>query len=741
MDAQKSSFYKFSLAAVIFCIALISSVLITAQPPSTHHPGVPEDWSYHHLIFSNPGTYEQAIARGTYSQWIKFRYDTRFILQQMKRSAAPRGLSPQAGTAGAGVHAHAAATPLSQDWTMDMGSGATVGVGQSPSKFSYDTTNAYCDSDPAPDFVVYNTGLAGVAGTSATGTVTIHSDPSGRGWAGATVTIGATTYTFVNTTPTSAGEVRRYTSAFLPARNEDRTAQNLNAAINKTATCYGGGSACYDVTAANASVTASVAANVVTVTAITPGTAGNSIVLATNYDTGIRLDGATTTSTTLGSTGTPGVNGQASIIAYDNLYAGCPTGRVPLVYWQYNTGGRVVTSPVLSLDGSQVAFVESDASNVASLVLLKWSRSSTLETLTNTPAGSYRSCTAPCMTSITFHGSPNDTNSSPFPDFESDDAIYVGDNSGVLHQFTGVFWGTPAETTGGGSASGWPVTVSSGSTLTSAIYDFMTGNVFVGSSAGRAGGRLHYVPSTGGASHVVSSSRLAVDGSTGVVDSPIVDSVSATVYVDVNDDETTHAGVFQFTTTFTSGTGGTEETLGQGSTTGALHYGAFDNTYFSGSQSSPTGNLYICGRASSSQIPTLWQVPITANVMGAPVAGPALATGATDCAPLTEFLNGADDWLFLSVGAHNRTTAPISCPAGNGCFMSFNLAGWTPSTATSSTFLEAGGTSGSVIDNSVGSGTLAGASNVYFSTLTNDSCTGNGSIGSGTGGCAVQAPQ
>ena len=48
----------------------------------------------------------------------------------------------------------------------------------------------------------------------------------------------------------------------------------------------------------------------------------------------------------------------------------------------------------------------------------------------------------------------------------------------------------------------------------------------------------------------------------------------------------------------------------------------------------------------------------------------------------------------------------------------------------------AGGTSGIIVDNTVGSGTLAGASQVYFSTLKGQTC---GT--SGTGGCAVQASQ
>jgi hypothetical protein len=49
---------------------------------------------------------------------------------------------------------------------------------------------------------------------------------------------------------------------------------------------------------------------------------------------------------------------------------------------------------------------------------------------------------------------------------------------------------------------------------------------------------------------------------------------------------------------------------------------------------------------------------------------------------------------------------------------------------------QSGGTSGIIVDNTVGSGTLVGASQVYFSTLGNQAC---GT--SGTGGCAIQASQ
>src|SRR5271157_1809741 len=56
------------------------------------------------------------------------------------------------------------------------------------------------------------------------------------------------------------------------------------------------------------------------------------------------------------NTSTGGGSGQASIIAYDNLYSGTCAGTVPQTYWAYNTAGTISTSVVLSLDGTQVAF-------------------------------------------------------------------------------------------------------------------------------------------------------------------------------------------------------------------------------------------------------------------------------------------------------------------------------------------------------------------------------------------------
>ena len=139
--------------------------------------------------------------------------------------------------------------------------------------------------------------------------------------------------------------------------------------------------------------------------------------------------------------GTAGATGAATIVAFSNLYTGGCLGTVPSAYWAYNTGGMATTSPVPSLDGTQVMFVQVSGTT-ASLVLLKWSANSGTPTLPVTPAAAtpatYRACTAPCAVTLAFSGNHNDTFSAPYYDYSSDTA-FVGDDNGNLHKFTGLF--------------------------------------------------------------------------------------------------------------------------------------------------------------------------------------------------------------------------------------------------------------------------------------------------------------
>lgn len=699
----------------ILGVLIMSSALFGQTDPAGAKPiPVPTDWSHQHVVFSKPATTEQAaIAEQDARYW-----------QQLHRRELPIFPLERNADQDSSAPAFAGATPsrknqaLNQDWQENMGSGANVGAGNYPAKFSFLGTTANCGNASQPDFVVYSTGLAG----SST---------------------------------------------------------------------------------------------------------------------------------------------QASIVAYDNLYSGCPVGTVPSVYWAYNTGGQILTSPVFSGSGSQVGFVQT-LGGQAGLVLLKW-KSSTSETvsLPGTPtlvtAAAYPTCVAPCMTEVFLHdGFSNpldDTTSSAFYDYTNDIA-WVGGTLGWLHKITPVFNGVPAEV----STGGFPVQVANTTFLSSPVYDRISKNVFIGS----ASGYFYRVNSTSAA--VTASGEL--DFGAGLVDGPVLDPLNAHVYVFASSDGSTNctgvacSAVYQLSTTFAANSTGTEVTVGNSVALDSspnpspLYAGAFDNAYYSSVNG--TGNLYVCGDTGAD--PTVYRIPILAGVPGTAASLAALTPAGKSpaCSPVTDILNpnasgGATERLFFSVenNGHPTVCAAKGCmlnfidtpwqastayvvgqeilvlrPANNTLYInvvtvagtsaatppatwpgtagalttnggvtwinqgatSVTLASWAarhaytkntriidsngdveivtgagtsagtaptwrtvPGTTTSdggvtwtnagvspyAALAAAGGTSGTIIDNVVGSGTLAGASQVYFSTLSNQTCTTSGT----TGVCAVQASQ
>jgi hypothetical protein len=383
------------------------------------------------------------------------------------------------------------------------------------------------------------------------------------------------------------------------------------------------------------------------------------------------------------STGLTGSGTQASLIAYDNLYAGC-TGTVPTVYWAYNTGGQILTSPVISLDGTQLAFVQT-AGGIGSLVLLKWKASAT-ETVaspgvpTTATPGTYSACVAPCMTSLilqdTSHVPTNDITSSVFYDYTGD-TIWVGDSRNWLHRFSPIFaaGSTPAEV-----GAPWPVQLfpTNATALASPVYDHGSRNVFVGD----AGGYFYSVSAAAAA--VTTSSQI--DHGTGIVAGPLVDSTAEVAYVFSSNDGSTNcaggpcAAVYRFAAGFTAGSAGSEAAVGASAATPeSLYEGALDSAYEN--STTAAGNLYVCGHTGGD--PTLYQVQITSGaVLSTVVTGPVLTTGATACSPVTDVLNsnatgGSTEFIFAGVQTKGTSTA---CAAG-GCIMNFKNTPWQALTA------------------------------------------------------------
>jgi len=705
------TFSKLAMVGAAFAVIVGITVLITGepasklrvQPASPHHVGVVDDWSFHHLVFSNPGTYEQvAKDPAAYAKWLTIHYDTRFILQQMKRhaedAASPSGMMEPQYLAIGGLRlppwrpigpprpGPKPKSTLKGDWSMDMGTGAKVGAGMYPAKFSFDTTTASCT-----DFVVYNTSVAGSS-------------------------TQASIVAYDNLYSSCTGQVPSVYWAF----NTSGTVR-----ISVVLSPHG------DQVAFVQTPSSGNAQLVLLKWAAKP--AGRTL---TSGGTNI-TNGSKTFTTTSGLTSMDvgaGISG-----------TGIPAGDTIATVTSATAGTLTNNATGNGTSGESLA-ITADAGGP--------------DTLTAVGNSSYPGCAGPCMTTISFSGtSRSDTISSPFYDYLSD-TIYVGDASGGLHKFNPVFGGTtPAEV-------GTPWVGVSTTALSSPVYDGT--HVFVGD----ASGFLYSVNSSGTA-----TKSVQVAASPGIVDGPLVDSTAGHVYAFVAQDynstnsstspcaalnsglKTVCNGVIQLPTNFGTTTQFTESVTGVG-TTNTLYDGAFDNLYWT----TNTGNIYA-NAATGANLPKLMEIHVTTSGFSTAAcqSGTGLPTNcsAVQCAsnivtmtsaaaagsPVTEICNNglsactssSTDYIFTSVsGSGNLSTT--GCATGNACVYSWvTTTALGASAAPTAGLVAAAGTSGIIIDNTVPSGTLAGASRVYFSTLSNGTCTTSGTLN--TGGCAVQASQ
>jgi hypothetical protein len=429
----------------------------------------------------------------------------------------------------------------------------------------------------------------------------------------------------------------------------------------------------------------------------------------------------------------PGTTGgQANLIAFNNLYSGAGTtlcGRTaPTVLFSYNVstvGGSLLTSPIISIFGSKIIFVES-TSTAAVLHRLTW-HAGEGTSATNAAAPANRCnldlgpCTCPsgasCDETLTINSTIGSTVSSPFPDyFALNDNVYVGTDDGTLYQIHGALYGTPT--------IAWTSPVSGGVLTGPGILFGGFGNqteeaVYVGDDSGTL---FKVDPATG---TVLAS--LVVGGGFpdgGLVDAPIVDNGNLTVFAFSADDGISGAVAVQADQNLVSlARAPVGASVFAGLTPPVnIHTGTFDNNYFN---DPTTGFLYVCGTNDANTRPILYRFGFTA---GAPapmntVNGGTLqlaATAGVECSPLTEVFNtnitAHQDTLFLGLlGGCGTVGSP-------GCIRDYNLAipnsTPPPLTLMPTTFLnsvnEAGGTSGIIVDNVSPS---PQASSIYFSTL------------------------
>jgi len=468
----------------------------------------------------------------------------------------------------------------------------------------------------------------------------------------------------------------------------------------------------------------------------------------------------------------------ANLVGVNNLYSGtCTTGTVPNVLFAYNVGtGSVQTSPVLSENGTKVAFIESKTSGASIFHVLTLDKRGNSGCATSTSPCNGTAYNSPAVpgtnnaavdTKITLNGNGSSnvpvTRSSPFVDYTNDIA-YVGDDNGNLHKITnvfGIFGGTPAEVVISGY---WPACTGTFTTsctgapvLSSPVVDgcattgsssppptcpggaYGSGLMLIGGSTGTLYGDPTSYGGYSGFSGIGGynfTSKAASVGST-VLDAPILDGTTEKVFVATTKGSNLAVAQLSISPTASSSTSSTPfvSTTPITATTGAsgtdAYNGAFDNAYLSSGTSTTggTGYMYFCGNLTGAATPALWRVAITTGTMSSSNDGnffQLVASGNTgtnyDCTPLTEFYNSTSNTDYLFVGVKN-SGAPSGC-ASSSCVMSFSLPTASPFTfpsgvisATSipsSSTLASNGMSGFIIDDSSG---RAGASEIYFGNL------------------------
>ena len=397
-------------------------------------------------------------------------------------------------------------------------------------------------------------------------------------------------------------------------------------------------------------------------------------------------------------------SGQANIVAFNNLYTTC-SAPVPQTMWAYYVGDTngtpdvVRTSPVLSLDGKEVAFVEDrdKGSGGAYFHVLTWVAKQGTITSPATPGSGGSS-----VRSVKYSDSGN-LRSSPFVDYWNNVA-FVGADDGKLYAIGPVF-----NATSNPAVLGSVEVKSGGAHLTSPVMDPNEDRIFISD-----GSSLHsYLVSYGTNSVTFSDDKtyLISGDAEAIQDAALVDVDRRRVFWFARETFLTALAIetdYSFTSTATK-----TASIGQSSGT-TIRAGAFDDDHYSGKG----GQLHVCGKASDSDQPRLytfgfyqsdgqWVWNNSTSYVNT------IATTAGECSPLTTFKGGDNqDRLFLGFSGTNQVqmwNIPISGSSDGP-------------DATAGPYN--GGSAGIIVDNR---SSTAEANNIYFQTaLASSACAENG---------------
>jgi hypothetical protein len=149
------------LTALTLCPALPGQ----ASPDSKAAVPLISDWTQHHVVFSKPATAEEArrVERDPRYRQQQYRQSPASVREEETRDALAPEVWYSSEFAVSGKRHRIRKNPgINKDWSEDLGSGGTVGAINYPAKISFRGTNAACAGGVGqPDIVVYPTGLLG----------------------------------------------------------------------------------------------------------------------------------------------------------------------------------------------------------------------------------------------------------------------------------------------------------------------------------------------------------------------------------------------------------------------------------------------------------------------------------------------------------------------------------------------------------------------------------------------------
>jgi hypothetical protein len=351
---------------------------------------------------------------------------------------------------------------------------------------------------------------------------------------------------------------------------------------------------------------------------------------------------------------------QGNLVGITNLYSGstgdlCGTRPTFLFSYAIGSAGSGL-SPVLSLDGSKVAWVETPLRGKAILHVTTWvagqGSNATVESVKVGTGGSSdvaldytTSASNPNCTTT----SSTNTNSDLYVDYPND-AAYIGADNGILYHISGMFLGTP-------TVDFCIATGSFTGRLGAAVYDAASsGEVFISDPS------TLYAYTVGSSSFTSAGSyQYGASGST-VTSGPLLDSFNGFVYMFSAEDAelpTPHTSVTQLPTSMASNQ---VVPLGPATTSASaypvLFNGDFDNNYLTNGPAVAGSTLYTCGTDSTNTAAqdlfaigfhvttgvAEFNPVMSANTSVNPGGGNGI------CSPITEFYDGTTDRIFVGMG-------------------------------------------------------------------------------------------